>query len=204
MSEVAHLPRRDELSLIQAPALGFSLQVDLGAGRVCTLQTHVASDCSLRDLNMMLDKMTAAGDRQRAHYKIEELERDLKQTEKEQAQHQEDLDRVDREHEAAQAKRQASAEAAVKALGEFEKVVAARHEERGGRGPVVLKGHDKANYDRVASSVTKLKAEMANAQSERDVAHANSKTVFDRRAEIIAKMQAEIAHCKEIVADGLK
>ena len=142
MSEVAHLPRRDELSLIQAPALGFSLQVDLGAGRVCTLQTHVASDCSLRDLNMMLDKMTAAGDRQRAHYKIEELERDLKQTEKEQAQHQEDLDRVDREHEAAQAKRQAAAEAAVKTLGEFEKVVAAQHEERGGRGPVALKGHN--------------------------------------------------------------
>ena len=204
MSEVAHLPRRDEVPLIQAPALGFSLQVDLGAGRVCTLQTHVASDCSLRDLNMMLDKMTAAGDRQRAHYKIEELERDLKQTEKEQAQHQEDLDRVDREHEAAQAKRQAAAEAAVKTLGEFEKVVAAQHEERGGRGPVALKGHNKANYDRVASSVTKLKTEMANAQSERDVAHANSKTVFDRRAEIIAKMQAEIAHCKEIVADGLK
>ena len=45
---------------------------------------------------------------------------------------------------------------------------------------------------------------MASAQGERDVAHANSKTVFDRRAEIIAKMQAEIAHCKEIVADGLK
>jgi hypothetical protein len=186
----------------QIPILRYSLTFDLGAGRVCAMETYSPSDGSLRDLNLMLDKMTAAGDRQRAHYKIEELERELDGLEKEQAQHAEDLARIDREYEAAQAKRQEQAEAGTKALSGIEE--AAANDPRK-RGPVIeLKGAVKANYGRVKDGVEKLKAEMEKAKEERTVAHGNSKTVMDRRAALIAKAKDEIARCREIVAAGLK
>jgi hypothetical protein len=67
---------------------------------------------------MMLDKMTAAGDRQRAHYKLEELERDVAKLEKEQSQHQEDLERIDRNFEDEKQKRIDAITKAEKALAE--------------------------------------------------------------------------------------
>ena len=201
---VARIPRHEDAPLVQVPAIGVSIQVDLGAGRVAALQTHVAGDCTLRDLNFALDKMTSAGDRQRAHYQLEELRRDLGKVEKEQSQHQEDLDRLDREHEAAQKKRLADAEAAVKALGDYETAVTEERVARGQRGPVVLKGSPKAHADRIKDGIAKLKVDMAKAVAEHDVAHGNSKATFERRAATITKLKEEVARCEEIVAAGLK
>ena len=72
---VARLPTREPAS--EVPALGMSIQVDLGLGRIATLQTFVPSNASQVEINWMLDKMTRAGDRQRAQYRLEELHRDL-------------------------------------------------------------------------------------------------------------------------------
>lgn len=182
-------------------ALGFSMQVDLGAGRVCTLQTHLANDCTVEQLNHMLDKMTSAGDRQRAHYKIEELEREIEQHEREQAQHQEDLDRLDREYEARQEQRHAEIEKAQKALDNLNAAAREAHVATGKRSDFTLRGTDKSRHDAVASGVQALVLEMAKDEAEHDVAHANSTKTFDRRGQIIARTRDEVARCKAIVGE---
>lgn len=53
-----------------APALGFSLSFDLGAGRSLVLQTHLPNDANGKELADMLDKMGDAGDRMKARYDI--------------------------------------------------------------------------------------------------------------------------------------
>ncbi|MDE2469774.1 MAG: hypothetical protein KGL35_13810 [Bradyrhizobium sp.] len=185
-----------------APGLGFSMQVDLGAGRVCTLQTFLPNDCTLPELNQMLDKMTAAGDRQRAHYQIEGLQRDLKQFRKEQEQGVEDLEKIKRDHQDAQLDRAGRIEKAGKALADFEKASLAVAEDRGRRNPGMT-AQDKANAKRTQDGIDKLKAEIDVAEAEAAKALVEAQKVLDRRAELIAKTEAEIAHCERIVAAGL-
>lgn len=185
----------------EAAALGFSMQVDLGAGRVCTLQTHLANDCSVEQLNHMLDKMTSAGDRQRAHYKIEELEREIEQHEREQAQHQEDLDRLDLEFAARQEQRNGEIKKAQTALDNLNAAARDAHVATGKRGEFALRGTDKSRHDAVQSGVQALVLEMAKDEAEHDVAHANSTKTFERRGQIIARTRAEVARCKAIVGE---
>jgi chromosome segregation ATPase len=187
-----------------APALGMSLQFDLGAGRVCTMQTFLPRDCAAVELNRTLDKMTAAGDRQRAHYKIEELERDLAQLEKDHAQHAEDLARLDADYAEAQERRAQQAEKAAQALGNFESVRASDAQERGRRAPGALKGAVLSEFKRTQEGIERLKGEMLAATEEHAKAHAASTVTIDRRAALIEKTKSEIARCRAIVADGLK
>jgi hypothetical protein len=204
MSEaVARLPTAQREAPSPAPALGFSLQVDLGAGRVCTLQTHLPGDCHFIELNLMLDKMTAAGDRQRAHYKLEELERDLAKLEKEQSQHQEDLERVDRDFDEQKQKRIEAIAKAEKALADFEIAAGIAATERGRRNPN-LTSQDRANARKTKGGIDQLKGEITAAQAERDKTMADSQKTIERRAELIEKTCAEIARCKEIVKAGLQ
>ncbi len=184
----------------KAPALGMSLQVDLGAGRVCTLQTFVDSTVPVGELDAMLDKMTSAGDRQRAHYKIEELERDLDKTEREQAQHKDDLATIDQRHAENREKLRAEAQALQGSVDTFMATARDTHVARGGRTEFQLKGGDKSNVTKIENAVGKLKDEMAKAEAEHAVAHANSDITFKRREEIIARLKDEIARCRAIVA----
>lgn len=205
-SSVARLQHEEEAPATPAaPALGMSLQVDLGAGRVCTLQTFVAADCSLPTLNRMLDKMTSAGARQRAAYKIEELERDLEKLLKEQEQHQEDLDNIDAEYVAAQAKRETDASKALTAADTYMARAKEAAEARGVRNFDLKKGsREEQHVSQIRNGVEKLKGEMVVAKNEHDHAHTESKKTMERRAALIVKNRAEIAHCQEVVAAGLK
>ena len=186
-----------------APALGFSIQVDLGAGRTAVMQTHLANDCSLPELNKMFDKMNAAGDRQRAHYKIEEEVRQVELLEKEQRQHKEDLDRIDKDYEEAQEKRQVEAEKAQGVLDTFMDAAREAHATSGRRGEFALRGAEKSQFNGVAANVAKLKEELAKAKAEHDVTHAKWVELSKRRNELIEKHQREIARCREIEARGL-
>lgn len=184
-----------------APALGMSIQVDLGAGRVCTLQSHVASDCSIAELNDLLDKMTQAGDRQRAHYKLEELHRDLAKQEKDKVQCEVDYDQHKKVFSEQQAKRVVDLERQAKTVDDYEK---AKRAERGAgrRGPVELKGQDAANVKRLSESVTALKDQIPQA----DLAYATECGNFEgslkAHAKTIERTQREIARCEAIVRGG--
>lgn len=185
------------------PGLGFSMQVDLGAGRVCTLQTFLPNDCSIDELNAMLDKMTKAGDRQRAHYNIEGLLRDLKKFEKEQEQALEDLAKSEAEHKETQAGRTASVEKAYKALGTYEAAATVDAAERGRRVPGPT-AQDRANMKRTQNGIEKLKVEIEVAENEHQKSIFEAQKVINRRQEMIDKTKEEIARCKEIVGKGLE
>lgn len=188
---------------VQAPALGMSLQVDLGAGRVCTLQTFLANDCTSTDLNRMLDKMTAAGARQRASYKIEELERDLEKLLREDAQQGEDLTHVDKEFLAAQEQRTQEGSAAIAALEAF-KSKALDAQAANGRREVKLNKQDQEYVKRVGDGIEKTKASLKVAVDEHARVRGEILKTMDRREEVINKTRAEIARCQGVVAAGLK
>lgn len=186
------------------PALGMSIQVDLGAGRVCTLQTFVSSDCKQVELNQMLDKLTSAGARQRAAYKIEELERDIEKLQKEHDQQVEDVAKLDEDHAAAQAKRTQDGADGLKAADDFEVKAKDAWESGGRRGPFKLSQQNETYVKRVREGVDKVKAEIAAAEEEHKRVRGEIQKTMTRREEVIGKARAELARCKEIVNAGLK
>jgi hypothetical protein len=197
-------PHKDMPSVDMIPALGFSLQVDLGAGRVCTLQTCLPNDCGVVALNRMLDKMTAAGDRQRAHYQIEGLERDLVKFEKEQAQGQADLQKIDADFDLEQNNRQIEIDRLSATLATYQAAHADVQAARGVRDPSRQKSNDRANAEKVENRIKDLRAEIQVAPE----THANTvrqaQIVLDNRAALIEKTRADIAHNQAIVIAGLK
>jgi hypothetical protein len=60
-----------------APAIGFSLSIQLTPAKSLVLQTHVDGACSDEQLNAALDKIVRAGDRIDDHYTIPLLEKSL-------------------------------------------------------------------------------------------------------------------------------
>lgn len=179
----------------EVAALGFSIQVDLGAGRVATMQTFIPNDMPLSALNSMLDKMTAAGDRQRAHYKIEELRRSLEMEQKLYSDAEEDVARLDSQFEADVVKRKAEMERMTKTLDAYNREAQDAHVASGRRGEFKRPAAAKT----VETGIERAQEDLAKLAAERDVAKANLAITQKRRAEIIARFQAEIDDCEMIV-----
>lgn len=192
-------PRKEDVA-----ALGFSIQIDFGAGRTGVLQTHLSNDCSLIDLNRMLDKMTAAGDRQRAHYKIEEEERALESIEKDQRQHAEDIVKVDADFLVAQEQRREEIRRAESALADSVQMLANAHIASGRRGEFELRGKEKSNAAVAEARIKQLKEEYLNKQAEHDDTHKKFNELRKRRQDLIEKHKVEIDRLRAIVASGLR
>lgn len=79
----------------QYPALGISVKTQASEGREIVFQTHIAQDASIVDLNALLDKMTAAADRQSAKAALITLYRDLEDHEKQLRQLEEDYSNIE-------------------------------------------------------------------------------------------------------------
>lgn len=186
------------------PALGFSIQVDLGAGRTGVLQTALPNDCSLGELNGMLDKMNSASDRLRAHYKIEERERDIEMLQNEQAQHDEDLGKVDERFATDQEKLKTQLLEQEAARTNFVAAKEEAHRESGRRGNYEAKGVDKSQLAGVASNVEKTKEMLARNKAEHDITHEKHADLKQRRADLVAKHQREIDKCRQVMARGLE
>jgi chromosome segregation ATPase len=201
MSAVEKLrPKQDATSeMQQVPALGFSVQVDLGAGRAAVFQSAVAGDCDIAELNTVLDKINRAGDRQRAHYKIEEELHKLEQIEQEQRQHTEDLQEVDQRYAEEQKQLRADVLKAEKARGNFYTAHQADHEARGRRGAYEPKGIERTQVNSLTKGIEQLEEDIAKATAEHDKTHMQFNDLKRRRAEVIAKHRKEIERCREIV-----
>ncbi len=63
--------------VVDTPALGVSMNLQFAAGRQVVFQTHLPQECSAEDLNALLDKMNAVGDRAEAFYAQEQARRQL-------------------------------------------------------------------------------------------------------------------------------
>lgn len=197
--EVARL-RSEEPAKVDQPALGFSLQFDLGSGRVATMQTFLPNDCDQAALDGMLDKMTASGDRQRAKYQIEELEREEEKYVREQEQHQEDLANQDKAFDERQEIRTKEVERLQKELGEFDERLLREWNASAKRGTFKAGPRDESRRKAQEGGIQEQIQRMAEDAVERDNAHKNSQTTFDRRAKLLERTRAEIAKCKAIVA----
>lgn len=198
---VRMVPRHEEVK--DAPALGMSLQVDLGLGRTATLQTFVASDAPQRTVNEMLDKLTRAGDRQRAHYRLEELHRAIELEQHEHDLMVENITTAKATFNAEQEKRIAEVARQQALLTNFERArVEVRSEGR--RNPKPLAGADLANVERVKTGVEAAKQAVLDWDMQYPVDCANREASLATHVKAIARLQRDIARCQEIEKAGLE
>lgn len=184
----------------EAPALGFSLQVDLGAGRIATLQTFLPNDCPQHALDGMLDKMTKAGDRQRAHYKIEELQADLKKVQSAIDQAQYDIDKTNADHDTAMQLRHAEYDTLQSKLDKLMETARDEHVGSGRRGEFKLRGTTQSAHNAGTSAVEKAKEEIIKAENERENTIRNFVNGRSGRMAQKKMIEAEIAECQKIVS----
>lgn len=71
----------------KAPSIGLSYTVELPGKKALVMQSFVDRDCDPKDLNVVLDKIRKASDRQFAFGAIEQLKLQLEQEEKMAADH---------------------------------------------------------------------------------------------------------------------
>src|SRR5262249_39157105 len=101
LARKGHSPMAKEQDTAKAPAVGVSVQFDLGNGRALTLQTHFDQGV-LFDPNAakLVNRLTDLADRQRAKYEIETLEIELAKHVKQRTDMLDDMARVDATFEA--------------------------------------------------------------------------------------------------------
>ena len=189
---------------VDAPALGFSVQVDLGAGRTAVMQTHLSNDCSQVDLNRMFMKMNLAGDFQRAHYKIEEQQRQIEIIEGDMRQAAEDLERIDATYVKEQAQLDASLDKALAARNTFVTLKTEQHQASGKRVAWEPKGAEKADLTRVDRGVTDLQDALLRAKVEHDKIHTQHADLKLQRQKSLARYEADITRCKAVIDAGLR
>lgn len=178
-----------------APALGFSIQVDLGAGRNAVLQTHLPNDASLDDINAMLDKMSSAADRQKARYDIDALTRTLEADEKMLAQAREDEERCRRDWEAQQALREKDLKRAQEDYDTSFNEAYERHRGSGRRGEFTASAQIRSK----GSALARAKEDFEKEKIKHEAEVGNFHTTVVRWESEIAKKRAEIASLQEKV-----
>jgi hypothetical protein len=186
------------------PGLGISLNVDLGAGRVCTLQTYVPSECTPVTLNKMLDKMTAAGDRQRAHYRIEELVREVEHLTREFSDHRDDMATVERNYEADCATLKQQAQDAATSVVTTEVLAKEAWQRSGKRGEFKLDAGKTSRIAQINGGIEKIKEALRVKAVERDNAQAQYAILQGKRTARLEKLNAELQECRDKVAAGLQ
>jgi hypothetical protein len=204
MSNVVRAPARaaeapEQFVKVEAAALGMSLQVDLGAGRICTMQTFVPGDCHRDELNAMLDKMTHAGDRQRAHYKIEELESDLKKVQSAIDQAQYDIDKTNADHDLQMAVLHDEGQTLQKKVDALMSTARDEHVGSGRRGDFHLRGTTLSAYNAGKGAVEKVQEAIVKAENERENTIRNLVNGRKGRLQQLKMIEDEIASCRKIV-----
>lgn len=81
-------------------AIAVSYDHQISDGRILRFHVGIAEDAASEEFNALLDKLTAAGDRQAAKYQLEALQHHLKRDEKLYLAREKELIRVDAEQEA--------------------------------------------------------------------------------------------------------
>ena len=84
-----------DIEIEKEPSIGISLNVQVSEKRQLVLQSLVARDCAAQDLNVILDKLRMAADRQVAFADIEKLKLFLAQQEEQATTHAKRIAQVD-------------------------------------------------------------------------------------------------------------
>lgn len=88
------------MSQAEVTAIAVSFDHQVSEGRILRFHTGIAEDAPAEAIDRLLDKLTAAADRQAAKYRLEELRRKIAAEEKIYASRSEDLIRIDAEAQA--------------------------------------------------------------------------------------------------------
>jgi hypothetical protein len=108
--------KEDRPPLDKVPAIGVSYTITLDEKRAIVMQTHIDGEAPLAEINQLLDKLGAAGDRQELRYRLEKLDKEI-------AEHESALTRIDVDMAAMDATHAARADGKRnKTLGDHDRV----------------------------------------------------------------------------------
>ncbi|MEK6591559.1 MAG: hypothetical protein AABZ67_00620 [Pseudomonadota bacterium] len=163
-----------------APAIGTSLQVQIGDGRVFVLQTHFAQEATVAQQNKLLDRMFLAADRVKARYDLEAIEDKLAQLDRLLKRYREDKAKADAE---AQGKKNHWEKKIADCLAEQAKIRnedAANHESTGRRGAYQISQRALGKVNAFANDINRARAEIEKIENERKQHESQMAQTFER------------------------
>ena len=176
-----------------APALGYSVVVNLDGNRQLTMQCFVAEDEPAEVVNAKLDRVFAVIDRQKARYDIVGEREELEKESAALAQFEEDLARVDADFEKAQAGlREQVVEMTTQKTQALEGGYN-QHNAAGRRGEYVPSGHTKQTVNAAEAALRNVAETLHKNEAERDQHRLGVEISIDRYHKAIAARKERIA-----------
>lgn len=180
-----------------APQGNVVYQFDCGGGRGLAFTLDLAGLVN-GQINDVLDGVRLIGDRQRAFFEIEGLEKSIAEHKKTKQALIEDMERLDKQHD----EDMASIAAKVDTLrGEQDKIAGEARAAWGAserRGDFKLTGRFQASYNAQQLEIVHLGEDVTKKKAEREKAHANSGVSQGRLQEEIDRLQGEIDKRKKM------
>lgn len=179
---------------VAAPALGYSILANLGDEKQLTIQCFADSEEPLESIHAKIDRALAVVDRQKARYKIKDLEKEVVDMEGALARSEDDLNSLEAKFVAEQ---QALDERIVKSQGAIEQLNAEAY----GRGRAKPVGQEGAQVNAHKREIESLTEQKGKAAAERDQARHNLAISIGRFHDAIAERNKQIDECRALV-DG--
>lgn len=188
---------REDTEPKPAPAIGMSLQFDLGGNRTLVLQTHVDGDAPALVINSALDLIAQAADRQRLRYDLKVMRKELKLHQKTLKAGEEDFARIE-------AKAKAAYDAQLKALAMAIVEGDARGENawkaRGKQGAYKREGAWAQQAANKISELENLRAQGFKLSDKEAIERDNAQVTLGKHRERIAEIEQEIKEAEAALA----
>lgn len=171
----------------QAPAIGCSLQIDLGNNTVLMLQTHYERDMPAHERAAIQDMLYEDGERMKAHVRIQAIGKEIEGINQQRALNAGQLERAEADYQAKKADR-------IRLSDESADADILQQKETGRRGPYELSTKAKQHQKAIA-------AQQLAADQERDQTLSNLQATEKMLAARIDQLAAEAQKLKGVV-DG--
>lgn len=186
--------------IVQTPAIGASIAINIGGDRQLTLQAFFERDADESEANRVLDKMRCLANRQKAFADIERLAKELADHRKALKRFEEDLDRAESEHAEKVQAREDEIAALTKKATEIHDAAYARFTSSGKQAGFELRGGDKSAVERIKSDIGKASTEIAKLANERTQYIGQLEKNQERYREEIAIRERELAAAEALIA----
>ena len=182
-----------------APALGYSVLVNLDGNRQLTMQCYVAEDEKAEVVNAKLDRVFAVIDRQKARYDIVNEHEELSKESMMLAQLEEDLARVDADFEKSQAALKTQATEVIAQRNETHDAGYAEHSASGRRGAYEPRGVALQTIKATDAAARNIEAALHKNEAERDQHRQGVLISVERYKKAVAERTSRISGLEKLL-----
>lgn len=153
--------------VIQVPAIGASIAINIGGDRQLTLQGFFDRDGDEAEANRLLDKMRRLAQRQKAFSDIDVLKEEIAEHKRQIGNYERDIGRCNEAHDAKQTGRGAEIELLRGKAEEIFREGYAEHAKSGRTGEYKPRGNDESRRKAIATDIAKIEGEIAKDDNQR-------------------------------------